>query len=190
MIITRRNTVNKENVTNQKVLHTYEKGLPPYKQDLLIYTKKDSFIYTKNPRQNGDSKFSRQIATANSCGKFSRQILAANSHGKFLRQISSANSIQKMVWSNPLCGRASRVKIKRKPVTKQKLWGLISIISKTNISNISEISFSWKWLAPIVLAVLIIQLPSRKGARYGFNVPNCYLKTKAKYEQDKKYFSD
>ena len=190
MIITRRNTVNKENVTNQKVLHTYEKGLPPYKQDLLIYTKKDSFIYTKNPRQNGDSKFSRQIATANSCGKFSRQILAANSHGKFLRQISSANSIQEMVWSNPPCGRASRVKIKRKPVTKQKLWGLISIISKTNISNISEISFSWKWLTPIVFAVWIIQLPSRKGTRYGFNVPNCYLKTKAKYEQDKKYFSD
>ena len=24
-------------------------------------------------------------------------------------------------------------------------------MSKTNISNISEISFSWKWLTPIVL---------------------------------------
>ena len=179
MIITRRNTVNKENVTNQKVLHTYEKGLPPYKQDLLIYTKKDSHRYTKNPRQ---------IATANSHGRFLRQIPTANSHRKFPREILKY-AIHKMVWSNPLCGRASRVKIKRKQVTKQKLWGWISWISKTNISNISEISFSWKWLTPIFFAV-IIQLHSRKCAPCGFNVPNCYLKAKAKYEQDKKYFSD
>ena len=41
-----------------------------------------------------------------------------------------------------------------------------------------------------VFVVSIIQLPSRKGARYGFNVPNCYLKIKAKYKQHKKYFSD
>ena len=95
-----------------------------------------------------------------------------------------------MVWSTPLCGRVSSVKLKRKQVTKQKILGLISLISKTNISNISEISLSWKWLTPIVFAVWIIQLPSRKGTRYGFNVPDCYLKTKAKYEQDKKYFTD
>ena len=166
--IARRNTVNKENLTSQKVLRTYRKGLPPYKQNLLIYTKKDSLIYIQ--------KNKRQIATANSHNKFPRQIL------KY--------AIQKMVWSNPLCGRAPRVKIKTKQVTKQKLWELISLISKTNISNIFEISFSWKWLTPIVYVALIIQLPSRKGARYGFNMPNCYLKTKAKYEQDKKYFSD
>ena len=67
---------------------------------------------------------------------------------------------------------------------------LISLISKTNISNISEISFSWKWLTPIAFPVSIIQLPFRKDARYGSNVPNCYLKTKAKYEQGKNYFSD
>ena len=42
--ITRRNTVNKENLTNQKVLHTYKMGLHPYKQDLLTYEKKDSLI--------------------------------------------------------------------------------------------------------------------------------------------------
>ena len=42
--ITRRNTVIKENLTNQKVLHTYKKGLPPYKQDLLTYKKNDSLI--------------------------------------------------------------------------------------------------------------------------------------------------
>ena len=155
----------------------------------------------KRSAANSDDKLSRQIATTNSCGKFPRQILAANSHGKFLRQIlpansnykllrqiSTANSVQTMMRSNPLCGKASRVKIKRKPVTKRKLWGLISLISKTNISNISEISFSRKWLKSIVFAVLIIQLPSRKGARYGFNMPNCYLKTKAKYEQDKNIF--
>ena len=97
--ITRRNTVNKENLTNQKVLRTYRKGLPPYKQNLLIYTKKDSLIYIQ--------KNKRQIATANSHNKFPRQIL------KY--------AIQKMVWSNPLCGRAPRVKIKIKQVTKQKL---------------------------------------------------------------------
>ena len=166
------NTVNKESFTNQKVLRTYRKGLPPYKQNLFIYTKKDSFIYIqKNPRQ---------ILTANSCGKFPRQIPMANF------QISNTED----GVEHPLCGRASRVKIKIKQVTKQKLWGLISLISKTNISNVFEISFSWKWLTPIVYVVLIIQLPSRKGARYVFNVPNCYLKTIAKYEQDKKYFSD
>ena len=74
--ITSRITVNKENLTNQKVLYTYKKGLPPYKQDLLTYTKKDSLIYTKNPRQtpaaNSHSKFSWQLATANSGGKFPR----------------------------------------------------------------------------------------------------------------------
>ena len=37
--ITKRNTFNKENLTNQKVLLTYKKGLLPYKQDLLIYKK-------------------------------------------------------------------------------------------------------------------------------------------------------
>ena len=51
------------------------------------------------------------------------------------------------------------------------------LISKTNISNISKISLSWN-LTLIVFAVSIIQLPSRKGARHGFNMPNCYLQTK------------
>ena len=32
--------------------------------------------------------------------------------------------------------------------------GLISLISKTNIWNIFKISFSWKWLTPIVYVVL------------------------------------
>ena len=114
---------------------------------------------------NACSKFPRQIPAANSHGKFLRQILAANSHGKFLRQIHMATScgkfprqiatanscgkfprqilkyaIQKIVWSNPQRGRASHMKIKRKQLTKQKLRGLISLISKTYISNISEIS--------------------------------------------------
>ena len=56
------------------------------------------------------------------------------------------------------------------------------LISKTNISNISK--------SHIVFAVTIIQLPSRKGARYRFSVPKCYLKTKLKYEHDEKYFKD
>ena len=36
-------------------------------------------------------------------------------------------------------------------------------IIKANISSISEISFSWKWLI-------------RRGAQHGFNVPSHYLK--------------
>ena len=46
-------------------------------------------------------------------------------------------------------------------------------------------------MAVIVFAVTIIQLLSRKGAWYAFNVPNRYLITQTKkYEHDKKYFSD
>ena len=71
--ITKRNTVNKENFINQKVLLTYKKGFLPYKQDLLTYIKKYSLTYTKNPRQ---------ILTANSQDKFLRQILTVNSRGK------------------------------------------------------------------------------------------------------------
>ena len=48
-----------------------------------------------------------------------------------------------------------------------------------------------KWLTLIAFAVSIIQSLSRKGARYGFNMPNRYLITQTeKYEPDKKYFSD
>ena len=54
--ITKRNTINKENLTNKKVLPTYKRGLPPYKQDLLTYTKKSLLRNTKNPQE---------IATAN-----------------------------------------------------------------------------------------------------------------------------
>ena len=41
-----------------------------------------------------------------------------------------------------------------------------------------------------MFAMTIIQLPSRKSTQYRFNVPNRYLKSKPKYEHDKKYFSD
>ena len=54
--------------------------------------------------------------------------------------------------------------IKRKQVTKQKLRGLISLINKTNISDISENSYSWERLVHTVFAVSVIQLSSRKGA--------------------------
>ena len=36
--ITKRNTVNKENLTNRNVLLTYKKGLLPYIQDLVSHT--------------------------------------------------------------------------------------------------------------------------------------------------------
>ena len=76
MAITKRNTVNKENLT-------YKKGLLSFKQDWLTYTKKGLLANTKN---------TLQIATANSCGKFLRQIAMANSCVKFPRQISAADS--------------------------------------------------------------------------------------------------
>ena len=80
--IGKRNTGNKENITN-KVLPTYKKGLLSFKQDLIKYTKKKKgFAYKykrKIPTANSHSKFLRQIATANSCGKFPRQIPVANS---------------------------------------------------------------------------------------------------------------
>ena len=41
--------------------------------------------------------------------------------------------------------------------------------------------------ALIVFAISIIQIPSRKDARYGFDMPNCYLKIKPKHEHNKKY---
>ena len=48
-----------------------------------------------------------------------------------------------------------------------------------------------KWLTPIVFAVTIIQLLSRKGARYAFNMSNRYLITQTKkYKHDKKCFFD
>lgn len=34
--------------------------------------------------------------------------------------------------------------------------------------------------------ISIIQLPCRKGARYGYKEPNCHLKTKPKYKYEKK----
>ena len=42
----------------------------------------------------------------------------------------------------------------------------------------------------VKLAVSFIQLPYKKGTRYGFSVPNCYIKTKLMFKHDKKYFSD
>ena len=89
---TKRNTVNKENLTNKKVLLTYNKGLLPYKQDLISYTKKEFAYKYKKPTANNHSKFLRQILTANFCGKFPPQIPAANSHGKFSRQNPAAYS--------------------------------------------------------------------------------------------------
>ena len=106
-----------------------------------------------------------------------------------------------MVSSNPLCGRASQVKIKRKQITKKSLlrlkrplrqkW-LELEISKANISKaFLKLFLADKWLAHIVLALSIIQLLSTKGAWYGFNVPNRYLITQTKkYEHDRKYFLD
>ena len=115
--------------------------------------------------------------------------------GKFLGKIATANSqILNVEYGveYPLCRRASRMKIKRKLVGNKVFKSYKTIASEMvktgifiskNISNISKINFSWN-LTLIVFAVSIIQLPSRKGARYGFNVPKRYLKTKPKYEHD------
>ena len=82
--ITRTNTLNKENLTNKKVLPTYKKGLLPYKQDLLTYTKKRFAYKYQKPTPSSRSKHFH--------GKFLQQILAANSYGKFLLQIPTTNS--------------------------------------------------------------------------------------------------
>ena len=42
---------------------------------------------------------------------------------------------------------------------------------------ISEINLGWKWLTLIVFTQSIIQLPPKKGAQYGFDMPNCYQKS-------------
>ena len=60
----------------------------------------------------------------------------------------------------------------------------MELISKTNISNILEISFSWKGSEVIVFVVSSIQLPSSRCAWYGFNVPIFDLQSKQKYEHD------
>ena len=71
-------TVNKENLTNKKLLLAHKKGFLLYKQYLLTYTKKRFASIYKKPRQ---------LATANSCGKFLLQIPTENSRGKFPRKI-------------------------------------------------------------------------------------------------------
>ena len=62
---------------------------------------------------------------------------------------------------------------------------------KQTFQTFLKLVLAGKWLTPIVFAVTIIQLLSRKGARYAFNKPNRYLITQTKkYEHGKKYFSD
>ena len=98
-----------------------------------------------------------------------------------------------------LCGRASLVKIKE--ITKQKFIKAkkaiasemvkIRILVKQTFQTFLKLVLAEKWLTLIVFAVTIIQLLSRKGVRYAFNVANRYLITQTKkYEHDKKYFSD
>ena len=74
----------------------------------------------------------RQILAANSHGKFLQQIPTANSCDKFPRQISNANSqicnTEDRV-EQPLCGRASRVKIKRKQVANKAKAMRINLIN-------------------------------------------------------------
>ena len=60
---------------------------------------------------------------------------------------------------------------------------------KQTFQTFLKLVLAEKWLTLIVFAVTIIQLLSRKGARYAFNVPNRYLITQTKkYGHDKKIF--
>ena len=63
---------------------------------------------------------------------------------------------------------------------------------KQTFQTFLKLVLAEKWLTHCWhIAVTIIQLLSRKDARYAFNVPNRYLITQTKrYEHDKKYFSD
>ena len=71
--------------------------------------------------------------------------------------------------------------------------GMVKIrrLVKQTFQTFLKLVLAEKWLTLIVFAVTIIQLLSRKGVRYAFNVANRYLITQTKkYEHDKKYFSD
>ena len=48
MAITKRNTVNKQNLTNKKALLTYKNDLLPYKQESPTYTEKELLTYISN----------------------------------------------------------------------------------------------------------------------------------------------
>ena len=62
---------------------------------------------------------------------------------------------------------------------------------KQTFQTFLKLVLAENWVTLIVFSVTIIQLLSRKGARYAFNVPKRYLITQTKkYEYDKKYFSD
>ena len=69
-------------------------------------------------------------------------------------------------------GVLSRVKIKK----SKSLSKLIKPWSQRYFVYTSQINLGWKWLALFVITVSIIQLPLRKGVRYGFNVPSRYKK--------------
>ena len=57
------------------------------------------------------------------------------------------------------------------------IHGFIQLFFNVMKNQIKIINQVWIWLlTSIVFAVSIIQLPSRKGAQYGINVPHCYLK--------------
>ena len=71
------------------------------------------------------------------------------------------------------------MKIKRKQVGNKiiKAYKIIAsemgktrVLLSKNFSNISKINLRWN-LTLIVFALSIIQLPFRKGARYGFDMP-------------------
>ena len=142
---------------------TYKKGLLPYKQDILTSRKKDLLTNTKNPRQIAKANF-----TANSCVKFSRQIPTANSqvlNAEYGCEITfCVGGLHKWI------SKEQKSLLSLKKSIASEIVKVRRLISKAKISNISEISYCWK--------LSVIQLSSRIGTWYGFNVPNGYLKTK------------
>ena len=147
----------------------------PYKQDLLTSRKKDLLTNTKNPRQIATVNF-----TANSCGKFSQQIPTTNS------QVLNAEDGCEITFCvaelHTWIPKEKKSLLSLKKSIASEIVKVRRLISKANISNISEISYCWK--------LSVIQLPSRIGTWYGLHVPNSYLKTKAcllnlLYEEEK-----
>ena len=202
--ITIGNTVNKENLTNKNVL-SHKKKVCFYVYKISAYKKgKDLVTYTKNPRKkatpNSHGKFLLKISTTDSRGKSSQNIAKANFCGKFPLQILKF-AMQKMVWSNPLCGRALPVGIKRKQVTKQKLIKAYKTIASERV-KIRELirKQTFQTFLKLVLVendwhvlYLLYQLsnyhPYIQKMCPIWIMPNCYLKTKPKYEHHKKHFS-
>ena len=85
--ITKRNTVNKENILNKKTFCSHIKGFLSIKKDLLTQ-KKGLPTYTKETQGKWPRQIvSRQKPMANSCSKFPQKISTVNTHSNCYKYV-------------------------------------------------------------------------------------------------------